>query len=111
MSDISQILEEHGNEFRGLPWFYAVDTNQMQMDRYNASKFKILMCFLSDGEVRSISNTFTFIHNVIYEECPDIFIDQCYIPLREDLPLYEKYKLPFWFGNISHKGPLDYMIH
>lgn len=95
-------------QFESASWLTRFDNNQMKAEDWDKSSLRVLVCFLSPGVTRAVSNTYTALDSLIREASPDIFVDYSYFPTKGDLPLYKKYDLPFWFGNVSRRPATDY---
>ena len=95
-------------QLEGAPWLTRFDNNQMREEDWDNSKLRVLICFLSPGVTRAVSNTYTALDGIIRQISPDIFVDYAYFPTKNDIPIYKKNDIPFWFGNVSRRSALEY---
>lgn len=92
----------------GAPWLLSFDNNQLPVEAWGKSEFKVLVAFLSSGVTRAVSNTYTSLDALIRGADPSIFVDYAYFPTKNDLPTFKKYDLPLWSGNVSKRPATEY---
>lgn len=96
-----------------MAYCFGLDTNQDPPEAWDRAKLRILVTFLSTGETRSVSNTFTAI-NTLYHQATgnteDVFVDVCYLPEAETREAFIKDGIPFMFGNVSHRSWEEYDV-
>ena len=101
-------------ELSGASWIQSFDNNQGSKGGWETAKLRVLIGFLSPGPVRAVSSTYMQLEALIQQvndemdEDNQVFVDFAYYPAKEDIPLYDKYGLPYWFGNISKAPASDY---
>jgi len=105
----SFVKSDKVREFYAASWFVGAgaDSNMNPASLFEKSDLRVLVAFLSPGKVRAVSNTYTALDAEIHS-VPNVFVDYAYFPHREDLDTFNKYQLPYWFGNLSHAPVQDY---
>lgn len=99
-----KFLEEYGKKMIGLEFCYGVDNNQNPRSEWDQAKLRVLVVFFSPGVTRSVSNTYTALNSLIKEHYGEqVFVDYCYLPERDDIPLFKNTHTPTMFGNVSHR--------
>lgn len=83
------------------PEFYNVDSVQMAYDPDADYKAKVLIVFPSTVKAKGQSITASVINDFVVNHCPGVFVDFAFIPDRSELPLYDKYGMPYALGTSS----------
>ena len=105
---ISKLLSsDEARKIQGLSWLFGYDNNQNLASSWDDSELKVLIAFLAPGNTRSVSSTYTCLNALIKSE-PGVFVDFSYFPAKEDSETFQKLRLPFLFGNVSHRPAQDY---
>ena len=105
----SFVSSDRVREFCAASWFIGAgrDSNMNPASDFDTADLRVLVAFLSPGKVRAVSNTYTALDAEIHA-VPNVYVDYAYFPHREDLKTFDKYQLPYWFGNLSHAPVQDY---
>ena len=88
-------------EFDAASWFFGVDNNQLKVEEWDKRPLKVLCAFLSPGKTRAASNSYNALQEEVLRVSDKIFIDYAYFPYKGDIDTFNKYGLPYWFGNVS----------
>lgn len=109
---IEEYLMKNRRSLPGLSYAFGLDTNQDPPEQWDKANIRILVTFLSTGETRSVSNTFTCINTLFHQGAPeeDTFVDVCYLPEAETREAFAKDGIPFMFGNVSHRPWNEYDV-
>ena len=87
------------------------DLGQNPPEEWDTADLRVLMAFGSTGRTRSVSNSFSSIHNLIkFSYGEQVFIDYSYFPDKNDLEYYRENKIPFSFGNVSRRTMDEYDV-
>lgn len=90
---IEKILRENRKRFECSEFMFAEDSN---LSPYSGENLRVLVLFLSNGKFRSSSNTFNALHSIA-TSC-DVFMDYCYMPHADDIPILDELGVPFLRG-------------
>lgn len=91
---ITSIIKQNRKRFECPESFFAEDSGLLA---YKDQKLKVLILFLSNIRYRSSSNTFNILSDTI-SSYGDVFVDFCYFPYPDDIPLYDELKIPYVRG-------------
>lgn len=107
---IDEVMRTHWKEMLEPRYCFSTDNNENNAEEWESKKLRILFVSNSSGETRSISNTPNALRWVIGKAIglDNLYWDQCFLPEREDVQFYNKYKLPWWFGRSSHHPAKDF---
>lgn len=89
--DVTKIIKQNRKRFECPESFFAEDSG---LSIYKNQKLKVLVLFLSNIRYRSSSNTFNILQDVI-SSYGDVFVDFCYFPYPDDIPLYDELNIPY----------------
>lgn len=92
--DVTKIIKQNRKRFECPESFFAEDSG---LSIYKNQKLKVLVLFLSNIRYRSSSNTFNILQDVI-SSYGDVFVDFCYFPYPDDIPLYDELNIPYVRG-------------
>ncbi len=107
--EIEEFLQKNKYKLKSPEYMFGIDNGQDPKEMFDTAKYRVLICFLSPGETRGVSNTFMALHNIVKKEMgSEVFIDYSYVPDPEDAEVFKTNHIPFWFGNVSHHPMKDY---
>lgn len=106
---ITQFLKDNYRKMNNPEFYFSIDDNKDSVDKFNDSNLKVLCVFLSTGATRSVSNTFNALNHLVHKNLGDnVFVDNCYFPEKENMELFDKNDIPYFFGCTSHAPIEDY---
>lgn len=107
--EIERFLDNNMKKMNYPEYLYAVDNNQDSIQKWDTSKLKILVVLLLPGSHKTVSNSFNCLNWLCHEKHgEDIFVDNCYFIEEGNEKVYEENRIPYLFGNCSHRPVKDY---
>ncbi len=91
--------------------FGGFDDNNDSSNLFDSAEVRVLVLFLSDGETRALSNTYSALRYIIKKQVgDDVFVDLCCFHNEKALGFLQKHNVPLVFGNVSHAPYWDYDV-
>lgn len=101
------LFSDKARLLQNLTWYYGFDNNQNPESAWDTADLRVLSLYCAPGPVRAISNTYTQLDALVHQS-ENVFIDYCYFPVAEDINTLAKHRIPYAFGNVSHRTINEY---
>lgn len=82
--------------------YYNPDSVLMPLEEFEKRSIKFLLIMPSPSEVKTVSSTLAAINDFVISNCPNVFVDFAYYPSKEDIKHFDKAKIPYGIGMVTH---------
>lgn len=109
--DIEVFLKANARKLVDPEYYFGLDTNQDEPEKYDSAKLRVMVCFLSPGDNRGVANTMAALNWLLHEKVGDqVFVDYCYYVTEANKEIFDKNKIPYEFGCASHRPIRDFDV-
>lgn len=114
--NIEKFLKVNKKVLTNPEFYFSIDDNKDKKEEYDTAILRVIICFLSTGQTRAVSNTFNALNWLCHEKVNSsnnghkVFVDHCYLPDDTNIELLTNSGIPFIFGASTHRPVTDFDI-
>lgn len=102
MTRSKEFIKRNAKILVGASDYFNVDSTLMRAEEFDTAKLKVMFVFPSPATDKAVSLTAAVINDFILTKCPGVFVDFAYIPHQKDYKLFDKERIPYAVGSITH---------
>lgn len=102
MTRSQEFINRNAKILVGASDYFNVDSTLMRAEEFDTAKLKVMFVFPSPATDKAVSLTAAVINDFILTKCPGVFVDFAYIPHQKDYKLFDKERIPYAVGSITH---------
>lgn len=102
MTRSQEFIKRNAKILVGASDYFNVDSTLMRAEEFDTAKLKVMFVFPSPATDKAVSLTAAVINDFILTKCPGVFVDFAYIPHQKDYKLFDKERISYAVGSITH---------
>lgn len=110
MTRTEKFIKDKSRVLQGGSEYVNLDTGLMKKEQYSQAKLRVLVVFTAWASNKALSLTMSVMNDYVIANCPDVFIDFCYLPTPHDIKECDDAYVPYAIGCITHLDPSHFDV-